>query len=98
MIIHISDEIRIHGTEQCYQIEKLRNCKGSQEWRPFKYYSNFAHALKAAAEREIRTHPAQGLVEAIEAAQDVADKYERLLNCALDEISKRDNPEMRLAS
>ena len=58
MIIHISDKLRIRGTETCYQLEKPRNRKGQIKWEPFKYYSKFGHALGAACEREIRTHPA----------------------------------------
>ena len=49
MIIHISDSIRIHGTETCYQLERKRK---AGDWRPFKYYTKFADACIAACERE----------------------------------------------
>ena len=98
MIIHISDKLRIHGTESCYQLERKQKRKGVDDWKPFKYYTKFAHALGAACEREIRTHPADNLADAIEAADAIAARYGELLDCALDEIAKRDNPDIRLAS
>ena len=98
MIIHISDKLRIHGTETCYQLERRQKRKGVDDWKPFKYYTKFAHALGAACEREIRTHPADNLADAIEAATAIADRYGELLDGALDEIGKRDAPEIRLAS
>lgn len=58
----------------------------------------FAHALGAACEREIRTHPANTLADAIEAADAIAARYGQLLDCALDEIAKREVPNIGLAS
>ena len=95
MIIRLSKEIRIHGTATCYQLEKKRN---SGDWRPFKYYSTFAAACDAACQREFRQHPAQGIAEALDAARALSRKYGELIDCALEEIAKRDAPEIRLAS
>ena len=98
MIIHVSDKLRIHGTETCYQLERKQKRRGVDDWKPFKYYTKFAHALGAACEREIRTHPANTLAEAIEAADAIVARYSRLLDGALDEIAKRDAPDVRMVS
>ena len=98
MIITLSETLRIRGTEQCYQLERPHNRKGQIRWESYKYYSKFGHALAAACGSEIRTHPADNLADAIEAATAIADRYGQLLDSALDEISKRDNPDMRLAA
>ena len=98
MIITLNDNLRIHGNESCYQIERLRFRKGQPIWEAFKYYKSFRQALAQACEREIRTHPANTLADAIEAADAIADRYGQLLDCALDEVAKRDNPDIRLAS
>ena len=98
MIIHVSDKLRIHGTETGYQIEQPKNRKGQIRWEAFRYYTTFRQALAAACEREIRTYPAEGLTEAIEAAHAVATKYGELLDVALEEFSKRSEPSLRAVS
>jgi hypothetical protein len=98
MIIPLSDKLRIRGTESAYQLERPHKRKGQIKWEPFKYYSTFGPALAAACGREIRTHPAQGLTEAIEAATAIAARYGKLLDCALDEIAKRSEPSLRAVS
>ncbi len=95
MIIPLSKEIRIHGTATCYQLEKKRS---SGDWRPFKYYSTFAAACDAACQREFRQHPAQDIAEALDAARTLSRKYGELIDCALEEISKRDAPDVRVFS
>ena len=98
MIIQLSDDLRIRGTETAYQLERTHKRKGQIRWEPFQYYSRFGSALAAACGREIRTHPAQGLTEAIEAATAIADRYGQLLDGALDEISERSEPSLRVVS
>ena len=98
MILALSDKLRIRGTETCYQLEKKQKRNGADDWKPFKYYAKLADAVGAACQREIRTHPANTLTDAIEAAHAVATKYGQLLDCALDEIGKREVPNIRLVS
>jgi len=86
MIIHISEKLRIHGTETCYQLKKKQKRNGADDWKPFKYYAKLADAIGAACEREIRTHPANTLTDAIEAAHAIATKYGNLLDGALSLI------------
>ena len=75
MIVQLTSELRIRGTEHCYQLERKQMRKGVDDWKPFKYYTKFAHAVGAACEREIRCHPADNLADAIEAAAAVSDRY-----------------------
>ena len=42
--------------------------------------------------------PAKTLTDAIEAADAIAARYGQLLDCALDEIGKREAPDVRLVS
>ncbi len=98
MIIPLNDQLRIHGTANSYQLERPRHRHGQVRWEAFKYFSTFRQALAQACQREIRIHPAHTLADAIEAADAIAARYGRLLDCALGEIAKRDNPDIRLAS
>ena len=95
MIIDLSKEIRIRGTAQCWQLERKHQRNGVGDWKAFSYYTKFADAVGAACQREIRTHPANTLTDAIEAAHAVATKYGQLLDCAPDKLGKRDNPDNR---
>ena len=85
MIINIDDKTRVRGTELCWQIETLRKSKGVLIWKPIKYYTTFGMALREAAQREIRTAPAIGITEAIEACNRVTQKYSNLF----DDVGKR---------
>ena len=98
VIIRIADKLRIHGTENSYQLERPRHRHGQVRWEAFKYFSTFRQALAQACQREIRVHPANTLADAIEAADAIAARYGQLLDCALDEIGKHDATEIRLAS
>ena len=60
MIIPLDNKHRIRGTKQCWQLESTKIVKGEIEWRPFKYFNSMDSALRAAAQREIRTFPANG--------------------------------------
>ena len=80
MIISIDDKTRIHGTEYCWQIERVKKVKGRVEWRPYKYYVSMDVALREAAQREIRTYPANGILEAIDACNRVTQKYAQIFD------------------
>lgn len=83
MIIPISKKIRIRGTADCWQLEKSRLVKEQTRWTPFKYFSDLGQAVSAAVRREIRVHPANSLAEAIEAVDQIAARYNNLLDDAL---------------
>ena len=83
MLIPLSDEIRIRGTVDCWQLERSRLVKGETRWTPFKYFSDLGQAVSAAVRREIRVHPANSLAEAIKAIDDIAARYNKLLDDAL---------------
>ena len=83
MIIPLSKKIRIRGTVDCWQLERSRLVKGETRWTPFKYFSDLGQAVSAAVRREIRVHPANSLAEAIEAVDQIAARYNNLLDDAL---------------
>jgi len=83
MIIPLSEKIRIRGTADCWQLERSRLVKGQTKWTPFKYFSDLGQAVSAAVRREIRVHPANSLAEAIEAVDQIAARYNNLLDDAL---------------
>ena len=84
MIIPISEELRIRGTEQCWQLEKAIVRKGKRDWAAFKYFSDLGKAVSEACGREIRLHPAATLTDAIKAIDQIATRYNKLLDDALD--------------
>ena len=77
MIIHLSDKLRIRGTEHCWQLEKL---KGDDEWRAFKYFTTVDSALHEAAQRELRLSSTTGLSEALAACEAVTAKYAEIFD------------------
>ncbi len=83
MIITLSKKVRIRGTADCWQLERSRLVKGQTRWTPFKYFSELGQAVSAAARREIRVHPANTLAKAIEAVDQIAARYNKLLDDAL---------------
>ena len=85
MIIHLSKKLRIRGTESCWQLEKPKKVKDHFEWRAFKYFTTMDSALHEAAQREIRTYPAHGIADAIDACNRVTQKYARIF----DDVGKR---------
>ena len=87
MIILLSEEVRIRGTEHCWQLEKRRNREDKYEWEPFKYFQSLGEAVGEAGRREIRLHPAVGLVEALKAVDQIAARYSKLLDDAIKEAA-----------
>ncbi len=83
MIIPLSKKIRIRGTADCWQLEKSRLVKGQTRWTPVKYFSELGQAVSAAGQREIRLHSATGLTDAIKAIDEIAARYNKLLDDAL---------------
>ena len=89
MIIYIDAKTRIHGTSMCWQLERQKHRKEKGlVWEPYKYFATFRQALAAAGVKEIRTHPAHTLTEAIEAVSAIMQKYGDLLG--LSEIDRRE--------
>jgi len=82
MIIPLSKKIRIRGTADCWQLEKSRLVKGETRWTPFKYFSDLGQAVSAAGQREVRLHSATGLTDAIKAIDEIAARYNKLLDDA----------------
>ena len=87
MIIPLSKKIRIRGTADCWQLEKSRLVKGETRWTPFKYFSDLGQAVSAAGQREIRLHPANSLNDALQAIDEIAARYNKLLDDALREAA-----------
>ena len=85
MIIQLSKETRICGTEHCWQLERRRQRDGADEWQAYKYFNNVREALGEAWRREIRLHPSTVLSEAIQTVDEIAKKYAKILDKALDE-------------
>ena len=84
MIIPISEELRIRGTERAWQLEKRRIRQNKHEWEAFKYFQSAGAAVSEACRRDIRLHPATTLTEAIEAVDLIAARYNKLLDDALE--------------
>ena len=79
MIIPIDEETRIVGTNRAWEIQRHRNYKGGKRWEPYKWFSTFRSALEEAVHREIRTHPAASLSDAIDAVSGITLRYEELI-------------------
>jgi len=87
MIIPLSEEYRVRGTNHCWQLEKRRVRKDKHEWEAFKYFSSLGEAVGAACRREIRLHPASSLADALQAVDQIAARYNKLLDDAIREAA-----------
>jgi hypothetical protein len=79
VIIPINEEIRIAGTERCWELQRLRNFKGGKRWEAYKWFATFRQALDEAVHREIRLHPARNLADAIEAVSTILRRVSDLI-------------------
>jgi len=87
MIIPLSKDIRVRGTEHCWQLEKAVIRKGQDGWAAFKFFSDPGKAVSEACRREIRLHPASSLAEALQAVDKIAARYNKLLDDAIREAA-----------
>ena len=79
MIVQLDSRSRIVGTVHAWELQQQRNYKGGTKWAPYKWFTTFRSALEEAVHREIRTHPAASLSEAIEAVSGLVQRYEELI-------------------
>ncbi len=87
MIIPLSEEYRVRGTEHCWQLEKRRVRKDKHEWQAYKYFQTLGEAVGAACRREVRLHPADSLAEALQAVDKITDRYNEVLDAAIREAT-----------
>ena len=79
MIIQLDSNIRIKGMESCWVLQRKRSRDGKTSWESYKWFASFGRALEEAVHRDIRTHPAASLSEAIEAVSGLVQRYEQLI-------------------
>ena len=79
MIIPIDEKTRIVGTDRAWELQRIRNYKGDKKWEPHKWFTTFRQALAEAVHREIRTHPANGVSEAILAVAETIERFDELI-------------------
>jgi hypothetical protein len=75
MILHLDTEHRFRGTETCWVLERRRVYKGKDDWYAVGYFRDLVSGVREAFRREIRTDPAVGLAEALDAAERLIRKY-----------------------
>ena len=83
MIIPLSKQYRVRGTEHQWQLEKAVIRKGKRDWQAFKYFPDLGKAVSEACQREIRLDPAASLKDALQAIDKIAARYSKLLDDAL---------------
>ena len=83
MIIPLSKEYRVRGTNNCWQLEKAVIRKGKRDWQAFKFFPDLGKAVSEACQREIRLHSADSLNDALQAIDKIATRYNKLLDDAL---------------
>ena len=95
LIIPLSDDRRIVGTEHCWELQRRKLVNGEERWRTHKYFHELGSAVQEAAHAEIRLDPAVSLSEALETIDRVVRRYEDLLDNALGEVAERANQATR---
>ena len=80
MIINFSEETRISGTANSWQVERIEEVEERTKWIPFDYFSNLGQAVSGAVRREVGLHPEDGLTDSIIAIDGIAARYSQLLD------------------
>ncbi len=86
MIIPFSEETRICGTANSWQLEKSEEVKEKTKLTPFDYFPNLGQAVSRAVKREVGLHPETGLTDSIIAIDGIAARYSQLLDESLAEV------------
>ncbi len=79
MIINFSEETRIRGTANGWQVERIEEGEEHTRWIPFDYFPNLGQAVSGAVKREVGLHPETGLTDSIIAIDGIAARYSQLL-------------------
>ncbi len=79
VIIQLDSKTRIVGTDRAWELQYPRTRNGEESWEPYKWFTSFGSALEEAVHRDIRTHPAASLSEAIEAVSGLVQRYTELI-------------------
>ena len=80
MIIPFSEETRICGTANSWQLEKSEEVEEHTQWIPLDYFPNLGQAVSGAVKREVGLHPESGLTDSIIAIDGIAARYSQLLD------------------
>ena len=86
MIIPCSEETRISGTANGWQLEKSEEVEEHTQWIPFDYFPNLGQAVSGAVRREVGLHPESGLTDSIVAIDGLVARYSQLLDESFSEI------------
>ena len=95
VIINLSSDTRIFGGERAWELQRFRISKGKSEWRSYKWFHSLSAAVREAASHEIRTDPAEGLNEALDAVCRVTERYDNLVDQASRQIAERAERKLR---
>ncbi len=98
MIIPLTDDRRIVGTEHCWELQRRQIVNGDERWRVYKYFHKVSSAVHEAAHAEIRSDPAANLSEALKAVERVVRKYELLIDDAVEQVARRADTKLRAVS
>lgn len=92
MRINLSEDRRIVGTKYAWELQRRKIVKGEEHWRADKWFPTFGMAVQEAIHGEIRKHPATTLVEAIQAVDQIVQRYARLIPCEYEIRLKEPKP------
>jgi hypothetical protein len=97
VIVALSENLRVIGTEHAWELQRPRKGKGGNgiEWRSYKYFGTLSDAVRSAAQAEIRLDPANSIIEALEAVNRVTQKYERMIDAAADGLARHAEAKLR---
>jgi len=78
-IIPINDNYRIASDSLQWMIQKPRNRKGEVVWESCSFYPAFKMTVVSLGERMVRESDAAGIVEGMEAVENVCTMLSRLI-------------------
>ncbi len=86
MIINFSEETRICGVANSWQVEGIEEGEERTQWITCDYFPNLGQAVSGAVRREVGLHPDTGLTDSIIAIDGIAARYSQLLCESFAEI------------
>ena len=79
MIIPVNDKYRIASDSHQWTIQKPKYRKGELVWESYLFYPTFKMAVESLGETMVRESDAVGIVEAIEAVENVCTTLSLLI-------------------
>ena len=98
MILNLTPDRRIVGTDRCWQTERKRIVKGSPRWTSYKWHTELGDAVRGLAHEQIRVSPVEGVVDALAEVEHVCTSFSSQIDMVVDQVTDHAQRKLRAVS